>query len=238
MAHPNRSQKVRDVATAARISERQVEVGLDGALWEMGPNDLTDFADGLQFEGKPMTPLDSQEAWEARGRFRDALTLFLSGKNATLVGGVAVRSYGGRMEPTKDYDVLIDPALLKELTAFLESQGGVLDSNEEETYFFFMHGPQLHLDVSVAWNPLYREALSTAKKATFQGRELKIVLPAVLGAMKVKAYQERRDPKKKELDRSDVRGLLSVGAATEEEIRAVLKTHRPDLLAVLSEVLA
>jgi len=238
MVHPNRSQKIRAVARAARISERQVEVGLEGALWEMGPNDLTEFADGLQFEGKPMTPPGSQEAWEARGRFRDALTAFLSGKNVAFIGGVAVRSYGARIEPTKDYDILVDPGLLKDVTAFLESLGGHLDSNEDETYFFFFRDAWFHLDVSVAWNPLYREALDTAKKAVFQGRDLKIVLPTPLGAMKVKAYSERKDLKKKELDGSDVRGLLSVGATTEEEIRGLLAKHRPDLLPALAEILA
>jgi len=231
------------VAREAGISRRQVAVGLEEALWESGPNPLTEFADALQFEGKPMMPPDVQARWEDLGRFREALTAFLSGKNSVaFIGGVAVRSYGGilrmPLRPTGDFDLLVDDALLKELTKFLETQGAVLDSTDEDTYFFYIKALSFHLDVTTARTPFMEECLATAKGAKFQERKLRIVTPTALVAMKVKAFSERRNPAKKEIDRKDVCGLLEAGATTEEAVREFLAKHRPDLLPTLAEILA
>jgi hypothetical protein len=223
------------------MPDRQVAVGLEGALWESGPNHLTDFADALQFEGKPAMSPENSARWEALGRFREALTLFLAGKNAAFIGGVAVRSYGGSlrlpMRPTGDYDLLIDDELLKQMTKFLEGQGGVLDSTDEDTYFFYLKPADLHIDVRTARQPFDRLALSRAKGATFEERKLKIVIPPVLAAMKVKAWSERRDLEKKAIDANDVRGLIGRRIALESEVRDLLLKYYPDLVANLDEIL-
>ncbi|MHC4605344.1 MAG: hypothetical protein ACYTAF_00220, partial [Planctomycetota bacterium] len=93
------------------------------------------------------------------------------------------------------------------------------------------------VDVRVARSPLDVGALGNASTARFRDRELMIVSPAFLGAMKVKAWSERKDLDKGRQDRADVAGLIAGGATTEEEIRAVLREHRPDLLAELDEML-
>ena len=97
------------LARALGRTEDQVACGLEVALWEAGPNPVTEFADALQFEGKPKMSATQQEKWEALGRLRDDLTKFLEGKNAAFIGGVAVRSYGGRTAATVGFDVLVEP---------------------------------------------------------------------------------------------------------------------------------
>jgi len=56
--------------------------------------------------------------------------------------------------------------------------------------------------------------------------------------MKVKDCSERKHDPQGKVDRSDVRGLLRVGAATEHEVRQMLKKVRPDLLSELDEILS
>lgn len=219
-------------------TERQVACGLESALWEVGPNHLTEFADALQFEGKPKVSGAKQKKWEALGRFRDELTRFLADKKAAFIGGVAVRSYGGRTTPTIDYDVLIDSGLLKPMTRILETLGGSLQGTVEETYHFYIAGPEIDLDVRVARTSLDQEALATRKQAAWEGRRLGIVTPKALAAMKVKAYSERKKQPEGATDRADVKGLIAVGATTEQEVRRMLKKHRPDLLPELDEILA
>lgn len=232
----------RDTACAARIPERQLLVGLEEALWESGPNPLTDFADALVLDGVPVMPADEKARWESLGRFREALTRFLDGKEAVFIGGVAVRSYGGRfrmpLRPTGDWDLLIDEPFLKDLTSFLEREGAEILGTNEEAYFFFVRPAWIHLDVTAARTPLLREVLRTAAEATFQGRKLRLPTTTALAAMKVKAYAERQDPDKRAVDRSDVLGLLKVGATTETEIRQLIEKVQPDLVRALDEILA
>lgn len=213
-------------------------VGLGQALDEMGPNPLTEFADGLEIEGHPKPPGGHFPMWESIGRFRDALTEFLQGKDHAFIGGVAARSYAARGVPTKDFDVLVDVRHLKEFTSFLEADGARLAGTVEDTYAFRIPSLGFDFDVRVARSGLDQEALSKAKGASYAGRKLRIVAPEHLAAMKVKAYSERKDSDKGRLDASDIRGLLAVGATTEEAIRAVLEKHRPDLLPELDEVLS
>jgi hypothetical protein len=212
-------------------------VGLGQALDEMGPNALTEFADGLEIEGHPKPPGGHFPMWESIGEFRDALTGFLQGKDHAFIGGVAARSYAARGVPTRDFVVLIDARHLKEFTSFLEREGAKFAGTVEDTYAFRIPSLGFDIDVRVARSPLDREALSKAKGASYAGRKLRIVSPHHLAAMKVKAYSERKDSDKGRLDASDIRGLLAVGATTEEGIRSLLKTHRPDLLPELDEVL-
>ncbi len=237
MARARNGKKAAALARAVGKPVHQVCVGLETALWEAGPNHVTEFADALQFEGKPVIPPEKKAKWEALGRFREELTKFLVGKDAAFIGGVAVRSYGGRTAATVDYDLLIAPELLKEVTRFLESQGGDLQGTVEHTYCFHIKGADLPMDVRVARSPLDQVALSTSKRASFEGRKLRLVRPAALGAMKVKAYSERKGRPQGRRDREDVRGLIEVGAAEEEEIRQLLEKHRPDLLPELDEIL-
>jgi hypothetical protein len=231
------NRKLLEVAHATGRTTRQVACGLEDALWEAGPNPITDFADALEFEGKPKMASDKEDRWKALGKFREALTEYLSGKNAAFVGGVAVRSYGGRTGATLDMDILIDPKLLKETTRFLEKEGGSLTGSEENSYHFRIKDPDLDVDVRVAKGSLDEAALGGAKRACFQGRKLKIVLPGDLAAMKVKAYSERKETPQGKVDREDVLGLLRVGATTEQDVRRILKKYRPDLLPQFEEIL-
>ena len=237
METPDR--KLREYAESLGMAPHQVATGLARALWEAGPNEITDFADALEFEGKHVMTEMEQNQWEALRGFRSALTEYLSGKNAAFIGGVAVRSYGGRTGATFDYDVMIEPSLLQDTTTFLEGQGAALRSTVEHTYTFHVSPCDVDLDVRVAKTPLDQEGLAKAKGATFQNRRLKVVLPSHLACMKVKSYSERKtDPVKGPLDRNDVRGLVRCGATSPDEIRDVLRRHRPDLLRELEEILA
>jgi len=220
------------------VRQLRGELGLDEALSEMGPNHATEFADALEIEGFPKPKGGHFPLWESIGRFREALTDFLAGKDHAFIGGVAVRSYGAREAPTKDYDVMVDSRHLKEITSFLEGQGAALKGTVEDTYQFRVEHLKFDFDVRVATSPLDREALAAAKGATFSGRKLRIVQSDHLAAMKVKAYSERKGSVKGQLDASDVRGLIGVGATTEDAVRGALKKHRPDLLAELDEILA
>jgi len=215
----------------------QVIVGLEEALWEAGPNPVTDFADALEHEGRYDMPPDEKDRWEALGRFRDALTQFLAGKEAAFIGGVAVRSYGGRTTATVDFDFLVAPALLKDVTSFLESEGGELKGTVESTYSFRVKPCALNVDVRLAQSPLDQEALKNAGPSRFKGRKLRIVRPDFLAAMKVKAYSERKGQPEGDQDRKDVQGLVRVGSASPEAIREILKRHRPDLAPELDEIL-
>jgi hypothetical protein len=215
----------------------QVVVGLEQALWEAGPNPVTDFADALEFEGRHQMPPDEKKQWDALGRFRDALTEFLVGKDAAFIGGVAVRSYGGRRTATVDFDFLVAPALLKEVTSFLGGQGGLLKSTVESTYSFHVEPCRLDVDVRLAESALDKEALKTAGDSRFKGRKLRIVRPEFLPTMKVKAYSERKGQPEGDQDRKDVQGLVGVGSTSPEAIREILKRHRPDLAAELDEIL-
>ena len=236
---PNQNQRLEEDARSLGKPVHQVAVGLDRALWEAGPNPVTDFADALEFEGKPVMPPETRQGWEALGRFRDALTQFLVGKSAAFIGGVAVRSYGGRTGATLDFDILIDPALLQEVTSFLKREGAQLFGTVEATYTFHLKPSNTDVDMRVAVSPLDREALATAKEASFRDRKLQIVRPAPLAAMKLKAYSERKDdPIKGGIDRSDVLGLIRSGATSEQEVREILVRFRPDLLRELDEILA
>jgi len=232
------NRKRAQVARAIGRTEGQVACGLEDALWEAGPNVVTDFADALLFEGKPKMSEDKKRKWGALGHLREELTQFLAGKNAAFIGGVAVRSYGGRTAATIDFYVLIDPKLLKETTTFLEEQGGTLASSVENTYTFRMGPAGIDLDVRVAKSPLDQAALAGAKPASFRDRKLTIVLPGELTAMKVKAYSERKETPSGRVDRTDVLGMLKVGATTEHEVRRILKKYRPDLLCELDEILS
>lgn len=214
----------------------QISVGLDQALMEAGPNPVTEFADALQFEGKPSMPPKERAEWEALGRFRDDLTTFMEGKSAAFIGGVAVRSYGGRTTATLDFDVLIDASLLKEFTAFIERQGGELGSTVESTYSFFIRPCALDVDLRVATSPLDVEALSTAQTTRYQDRRLLLVSATPLAAMKLKAYSERKAFDAGQQDRRDVLGLLRE-ATSEAALRDLLTRHRPDLLSELDEIL-
>jgi hypothetical protein len=215
----------------------QLVVGLERALWEAGPNPVTDFADALEFEGRRQMPPDEKKQWDALGRFRDALTGFLVGKEAAFIGGVAVRTYGGRRTATVDFDFLVAPALLKGVTSFLEGQGGALKSTVESTYSFYVEPCRLDVDVRVAESALDKEALETAGESRFKGRKLRIVRPDFLAAMKVKAYSERKGQPEGDQDRKDVQGLVGVASTSPEAIREILKRHRPDLTADLEEIL-
>ena len=199
---------------------------------------MTDFADALQFEGKPEMPADKQKRWEALGRFRDDLTKFIERKNAAFIGGVAVRSYGGRTAATVDFDVLVVPKLFQGMKRFLEGNGATLSGTVENAFSFNLKGLDLDVEVRIAKGPLDEAALGGAKPAKFQGRKLKIVLAKALTAMKVKAYSERKNHPQGKVDRDDVRGLLRVGATTELEVRQMLKKYRPDLLSELEEILS
>ena len=235
---PSQRAKLEACARSLGIGPHQLAVGLKQALWEAGPNPVTDFADALVTEGKPPMPPQKKEEWEALRRFRDSLTQFLSGKPAAFIGGIAVRSFGGRAGATIDYDLLIEPGFLQEATAFLEQQGGELRGTAENTYLFHIAPCAISIDLRVARTPLDQEAFETAQVATFMDRKLKVVSPASLAAMKVKAYSERKDnPVKGPLDKSDVQGLIACGAASESEVRDILNRHRPDLLPTLGEIL-
>lgn len=235
---PVQKQRLEEYARSLGKPVHQVAVGLDRALWEAGPNPVTDFADALECEGKYQMPPKEKEQWEALGRFREALTTFLEGKNAAFIGGVAVRTYGGRLTATVDFDLLIERSSLKEMTALLESQGGVLKGTVESTYSFFMEPCALDFDLRVAESPLDKEALATANPAPFKGHMLRIVRPGLLTSMKVKAYSERKGQPQGAQDRDDVRGLIRCGATTEPEIREILTRFRPDLLRELDEILS
>lgn len=237
MARVRTNRKRAQLARRIGRTERQVACGLETALWEAGPNPITDFADELQFEGKRKMPTGNFEQWQAIGKFRDALTAYLEGKNTAFIGGVAVRSYGGRTTPTIDFDVLIEPKLLNGITHLVEKEGGRLMGTVENTYSFHIKRAGFDLDIRVAKGPLDEAALAGAKSARFQGRKLKIVLPEYLTAMKVKAYSERKRDAQGKVDRSDVRGMLSVGATTEAEVRKILQKLRPDLLSEFAEIL-
>lgn len=238
MSPSESARRLAEVARRAGVVPGQVAVGLSRALWEVGPNPVTDFADEIVIEGNPgMTPSD-RASWEALGRFREALTTYLVGKEAAFIGGVAVRSYGGRLSPTIDYDLLVSSTTLKEISSFLEREGGVLQGTVESTYTFRIASCELDLDVRVATSPLDQEALKTAKTGTFKDRVLKLVLADFLAAMKVKAFSERMEFESGERDRLDVRGLLRCGATSEPAIRRILAKHRPDLLTVLDLILS
>lgn len=214
-------------------------VGLDGALSEMGPNHLTEFADALVIEGVRKPGKEFYEMWDARGVFRGALADFLSGVNHAFIGGVASRSYGARLGPTQDYDVMIDREHLKGMTAFLEKRGATLKSTVEDTYQFRVASLKFDVDVRVARSSLDREALAKAKGASYEGRKLRIVRAEHLAAMKAKSYSERREIiPQGPLDAEDIRGLIAVGKTTASAVRAVLRRHRPDLLPVLEEILS
>lgn len=215
----------------------QVVVGLEQALWEAGPNPVTDFADALECEGRYQMPPDEKKQWEALGRFRDALTEFLVGKDAAFIGGVAVRTYGGRTTATVDFDFLVAPSLLKEVTSFLEGQGGTLKSTVESTYSFHVEPCRLAVDVRLAESALDKEALQTAGDSRFKGRKLRIVRPNFLAAMKVKAYSERKGQPEGDQDRKDVQGLVRVGSTSPEAIREILTRLRPDLASDMDEIL-
>jgi len=215
----------------------QVVVGLEQALWEAGPNAVTDFADALECEGRYQMPPDEKKQWEALGHFRDALTEFLVGKDAAFIGGVAVRTYGGRRTATVDFDFLVAPSLLKEVTSFLEAQGGTLKSTVESTYSFHVEPCRLDVDVRLAESALDKEALQTAGDSRFKGRKLRIVRPDFLAAMKVKAYSERKGQPEGDQDKKDIHGLIGVGSTSPEAIREILKRHRPDLASDLDEIL-
>lgn len=213
-------------------------VGLGQALDEMGPNHLTEFADALEIEGYPKKDEGRFPMWESIGKFRNAMTGFLQGKDHAFIGGVAVRSYAARTVPTGDYDVLIDPKHLKEFTSFLEGEGAKLVGTAEDTYSFRVVPLQFDFDLRVARSTLDREALAQAKTARYGDKKLRIVTPEYLAAMKVKAYSERKHSAKGKLDASDVLGLLDVGATASEKIREVLEKHRPDLTSDLHEITA
>jgi len=215
----------------------QVIVGLEEALWEAGPNPVTDFADALECEGRYDMPPDEKDRWEALGRFRDALTQFLAGKEAAFIGGVAVRTYGGRTTATVDFDFLVAPSLLKDVTSFLESEGAELKGTVESTYSFRVKPCALNVDVRLAQSALDQEALQTGGTSRFRGRQLGIVRPDFLAAMKVKAYSERKGQSEGDQDRKDVQGLVRVGSTSPEAIREILKRHRPDLVSELDEIL-
>lgn len=56
--------------------------------------------------------------------------------------------------------------------------------------------------------------------------------------MKVKAYSERKETPSGRVDRTDVLGMLKVGATAEHEVRRILKKYRPDPLCELDEILS
>lgn len=212
-------------------------VGLEEALSEMGPNHATEFADALVIEGHPKPEKGHFPLWESIGKFREALVDFLEGTTHAIIGGVAVRSYGAREGPTKDYDVMVDSGHLKAMTAFLVAQGAVLNSSVEDTYMFRVEALGFDFDVRVATSPMDREALAASAGGTFEGRKLRIVTPDYLAAMKVKAFSERKDSEKGMLDAADVRGLVRVGKTDRKAIESILRKHRPDLLPELAEIL-
>lgn len=211
--------------------------GLAQALAEMGPNELTELADGLQIEGFDRPSGGFFPMWQSIGAFRDDLVHFLSGKRHTFIGGVAARSYGAREGPTFDYDIMIAPELLQEVNAFLEKNGAVLKGTVEDTYLYRVTSLSFDVDVRVARSGLDWAALDAAKTATYGATRLGIVTPVHLAAMKVKAFSERASTEKGRMDRLEVLGLLRTGATMEAGIREVLDAHRPDLLATLGAML-
>jgi len=202
----------------------------------MGPNHATEFADALEIEGYPKPKGGYYPVWESIGKFREALVDFLAGKEHAFIGGLAVRSYGAREGPTKDYDVMVDAAHLKELTEFLDREGAALKGTVADTYQFRVDALKFDFDLRVARSALDREALNMAKGATFGGRRLRIVTPEHLAAMKVKAYSERKESEKGRTDAADVRGLIEAARTTEEAVRKILEKHRPDLVPELEEI--
>lgn len=240
------------MSTLGRIDEILRELGrelephpieFENALDEMGPNHLTEFADSLA------ATLDDQAACrldrgfsmitESLGRFREALVDFLQARRHAFAGGVAVRTYRARVGPTEDYDFLIDPVHMPEFMDFMEKQGAILQGTSDDTFFFSLKYDThaFHVDVMEARSPLCKEALDAATPVSYQGRRLRLVTADHLAAMKVKAYQERRDAVKRRTDRADVLGLLATGKGTADKVRDILNRRRPDLLPVLEEIL-
>lgn len=220
-----------------RVETEPYEIGLEQALDEMGPNHLTEFADALEIEGHPKPPGGHFPMWEAIGTFRQQLADFMVGRDAAFAGGVMVRSYGARLGPTFDYDVLTALDHLKELWKFLEDRDFEYVGSWESVDKLRHREMRLDVDILIADNPLYKEALATARPASWQGRKLKIVEKDHGAAMKVKAYAERRDEEKKKLDAHDFAGLLKQGADV-EQVRDILQRLAPKFLPALEEILA
>jgi hypothetical protein len=214
---------------------------LEETLSEMGPNHATEFADALAIEGVETSDRTFHMTWESLGKFRESFTDFLTGIRHAFVGGVAVRSYKARLEPTLDYDVMVDAAEMPRVMAFMEKNGVQWTGMAEDgaTHFFVLrlHGRLFHVDVREAKTALDREALDGARPASYGERKLRILEAGHLAALKIEAYAARKDTPKGRLDAQDVAGLLSVGAATEAAVRDILRRHRPELMKELDEIL-
>jgi hypothetical protein len=227
---------LRELKEVLRIEPETEPPGFAQALDEMGPNHLTEFADELEVEGYPKPQKGHFPMWEEFGAFRERLADFMVGKDLAFAGGVAVRTYGARRGPTEDYDILAGRAHYKDLWKFLEGEGFQYVGSVESTDLMKQRDLGFELDILIADNPLYQEAMAGARSARWRGRTLKLVDPDHLAAMKVKAYAERRDDEKKAQDRRDVVSLLSKEADA-ERVREVLARLLPKLLPAFDEIL-
>lgn len=169
------------------------------------------------------------------GPFIERLVDFLQGKTHALIGGLAVRAYV-RVRPTKDFDVMIDARHWTEMRSFLAREGAESVGAVEDTFLYTFPSFRMDVDVRLANTPLDREAVASVVERPYHGKTLRVVDPAHLATMKVKAFEERRGTPKGE-QAADVRQLIGQKLADELDVRKVLERHRPDLLRVLDEIL-
>ncbi|MBI4566068.1 MAG: hypothetical protein HY716_15385 [Planctomycetes bacterium] len=198
---------------------------LEATLIEMGRHPLLDLADELSGEAEERMREEGDS-----GPFIERLAEFLQGKNHALIGGLGVRAYV-RQRPTLDFDVMIDPKHWTEMRRFLVREGADSAGSVEDTYLFRFERFKLGLDVRLARSPLDQDALRNTEARPFKRWKLRIVKPNHLAAMKVKAFSERKGSPQGDQDRQDVLRLIETGKASRQGVRAVLKKHRPDLLA-------
>ena len=175
------------------------------------------------------------------GRFKLELLRFMKDRRIAFVGGVAMRWWRARPGATSDYDLLIDRAKhFKETHAFLESRGAAYMGIIEDTVFYYVERWKLGIDVLLNDPPIFRAALQAARPHTLKGIPVLIVRPLELAAMKVLAYAQRSNPRKKEQDRKDLLRLMT-GAkphVAEAELVELLDRVQKDLIPVLRQVLA
>lgn len=204
---------------------------LERTLLEMSRHPLIELADSLASEGE----VRFREEGDA-GPFLESLAEFLQGKEAAIIGGVAVRAFV-RGRPTMDLDVMIDERHWSEMASFLAKQGARSTGCIEDTLLYDFAEFRLDLEVRVAKSDLDRAALRTLLSRRSKQWMLHIVQPDYLAAMKVKAYGDRKGTAKGDQDRRDVQRLVA-GPTHASAVRVILQTHRQDLLATLEEILS
>ncbi len=217
-------------AAAKRRDGLPLSAFLERTLLEMSRNPLIELADNLARDAD----IRSKEEGDA-GPFLEALAEFLQGRQFAIIGGVAVRSYV-RDRPTLDFDLMISDAEWPDLVRFLSEHGAESAGSVEDTFLYTFGDFKLDLDIRIARSDLDREALGAVVTRRFKKWILRVVKPDHLAAMKLKAHSERKGTRKGDRDRNDVLDLLA-GHASEAALRELLGRHRPDLIAVLEEVL-